>query len=131
MPPGLCRTRNLPHHRNFSLPSRIQSVILHLYHRGGKSQWPYALQLSRRSTPDRQSNCSLCACCPSAANPNSPIFFYFHTFAPIFEGLPHSFLPRANSARGAQTARSVALFRSLSKERKSSLVFSISCALFT
>lgn len=44
--------------------------------------------------------------------------------------LPHSFLPRANSARGAQTARSVSLFRSLSKERKTSLLFSTACVLF-
>src|SRR5882757_1673894 len=44
--------------------------------------------------------------------------------------LPHSFLPRANSARGAQTTRSLALFRSRSKERKSSRVFSTACALF-
>src|SRR5882724_5374685 len=45
-------------------------------------------------------------------------------------GLPHSPLPRANSARGAQTTRSLALFRSLSKERKSCRVFPIACALF-
>src|SRR5438552_2438318 len=44
--------------------------------------------------------------------------------------LPHSFLPRANSTRGAPTARSVALFCSLSKERKSSRVFRTACALF-
>ena len=45
--------------------------------------------------------------------------------------LPHSFLPRANSRTGAQTARSFALFHSLSKGRKSSRVFPTACALFT
>ena len=44
--------------------------------------------------------------------------------------LPPAFLSRANSARGAQTACSFALFHSLSKERKSSRLFPTACALF-
>ena len=61
----------------------------------------------------------------------TPLFSFTSTLLPrSLRGSLHSFLPRANSARGPQTARSVALFRSLSKEQKSSLLFSTPCALF-